>query len=214
MIATGGILRITARTNNSFQSCRRTNKYRRKVSKTTKNNVVILKAKLKLCSIPGLITAFGILVMLGGIVMVIMGYWPLAYKICKTISHNATSNNMTAETTTLEIISGFMAGSAQSDKLKIFGPLVIGIGIFLFICANAVLHESRDKKTKIINMQDIYSTVIDIQSKEKKAYGPNGVVNYVQCKSMYNLKLPDSHNTVKLAEGACQSPTADDIKTM
>ncbi|XP_055491721.1 transmembrane protein 200C-like [Leucoraja erinacea] len=211
MIATGGILRITARTNNSLQSCRRTNKYRRKVSKTTKNNVVILKAKLKLCSIPGLITAFGILVMLGGIAMVIMGYWPRAYKISKTISQNATSNNMTAETKTLEIISGFLA---QSDKLKIFGPMVVGIGIFLFICANAVLHESRDKKTKIINMQDIYSTVIDIQSKGKKAYVPNGVVNYVQCKSMYNLKPPDSHNTVKLAESSCQSPTADDIKTV
>lgn len=59
----------------------------------------------------------------------------------------------------------------------------MGIGIFLFICANAVLHENRDKKTKIINLRDIYSTVIDIHSLRSKESGPlNGFVNYCQSK--------------------------------
>ncbi|XP_014385517.1 PREDICTED: transmembrane protein 200C-like, partial [Myotis brandtii] len=56
------------------------------------------------------------------------------------------------------------SGYLNSDKLKVFGPLIMGIGIFLFICANAVLHENRDKKTKIINLRDLYSTVIDVHS--------------------------------------------------
>lgn len=83
-----------------------------------------------------------------------------------------------------------------SDRLKVFGPLIMGIGIFLFICANAVLHENRDKKTKIINLRDIYSTVIDLHSIRKpnissccsarctSANPPNSLVNYIQSKSL------------------------------
>lgn len=67
----------------------------------------------------------------------------------------------------------------------------MGIGIFLFICANAVLHENRDKKTKVINLRDIYSTVIDLHSLRKpntssccSANPPNSIVNYIQSKSL------------------------------
>ncbi len=69
----------------------------------------------------------------------------------------------------------------------------MGIGIFLFICANAVLHENRDTKTKVINLRDIYSTVIDLHSLRKpnnssarrfSANPLNGLVNYVQSKSL------------------------------
>lgn len=63
----------------------------------------------------------------------------------------------------------------------------MGTGIFLFICANAVLHETRDKKTKVINLRDIYSTVIDLHARRRPgaASNPlNGLVNYVQSKSL------------------------------
>ena len=76
-----------------------------------------------------------------------------------------------------------------SDRLKVFGPLIMGIGIFLFICANAVLHENRDRKTKVINLRDIYSTVIDLHSLKRTAPSSsanplNGLVNYIQSKSL------------------------------
>lgn len=69
----------------------------------------------------------------------------------------------------------------------------MGIGIFLFICANAVLHENRDKKTKVINLRDIYSTIIDLHSihkpnssssRQSSANPLNGLVNYIQSKSL------------------------------
>ncbi|CAL8399728.1 unnamed protein product [Arctogadus glacialis] len=59
-----------------------------------------------------------------------------------------------------------------SDRMKVVGPLIMGVGIFLFICANAVLHEERDKKTKVINLRDIYSTVIDLHSLRKPPAEP------------------------------------------
>lgn len=59
----------------------------------------------------------------------------------------------------------------------------MGVGIFLFICANAVLHENRDKKTKVINLRDIYSTVIDLHQ-PGSSNRLHGLVNYVQSKSL------------------------------
>uniref|UniRef100_A0A3Q4HLJ6 Transmembrane protein 200C-like n=1 Tax=Neolamprologus brichardi TaxID=32507 RepID=A0A3Q4HLJ6_NEOBR len=126
------------------------------------NDVVVVKGKLNLCSPAGLVAAVGIIVLMVGISMAVLGYWP-------SQNHYSKSPQITSNLT---------------HNLKVFGPLVMGIGIFLFICANAVLHENRDKKTKIINLRDIYSTVIDLHSIRSKEYSPlNGMVNYTQSKS-------------------------------
>lgn len=215
MIATGGLLRIAARRQDSSRSSNRINKRKKKVKKKCKNDVVVVKGKLKLFSVSGLIAAFGILVLLVGIAMAMMGYWPMDSDIFKTItvqSYN-TTNSTKLETTTLEVISKFLASYLHSEKLKVLGPLIMGIGIFLFICANAVLHENRDKKTKVINLRDIYSTVIDAHNLRTKDSGPfNGFVNYVQTKSMDNLKSPDSFCAAMLAKSTWQTPGGNTVK--
>nr|XP_040023072.1 transmembrane protein 200C-like [Gasterosteus aculeatus aculeatus] len=86
-------------------------------------------------------------------------------------------------------LEDFLHRYVYSDRLKVFGPLIMGIGIFLFICANAALHENRDKKTKVINLRDIYSTVIDLHGLRKHTSSSssnplNGLVNYVQSRSL------------------------------
>ncbi|XP_058470360.1 transmembrane protein 200A [Solea solea] len=59
-------------------------------------------------------------------------------------------------------LTRFLEQHRHSERMKMFGPFTMGIGIFIFICANAILHENRDRETKIIHMRDMYSTVIDI----------------------------------------------------
>uniref|UniRef100_A0A4W3KAN1 Transmembrane protein 200A n=1 Tax=Callorhinchus milii TaxID=7868 RepID=A0A4W3KAN1_CALMI len=217
MIATGGLLRISARRQDSFRSHNHVSKRKRKAKKKHKNDVVVVKGKLKLCSISGVIAAFGILVLLVGVAMAVMGYWPKKNDIFEAntvLAHNAT-NSTRLETTSLEIISNFLASYLHSDKLKVFGPLIMGIGIFLFICANAVLHENRDKKTKIINLRDIYSTVIDVHNLRTKDSVPfNGFVNYVQSKSMDNLKSPDSYCAAMLAKNTWRTPVSNTVKQL
>uniref|UniRef100_A0A668AEG5 Transmembrane protein 200C n=1 Tax=Myripristis murdjan TaxID=586833 RepID=A0A668AEG5_9TELE len=156
MIATGGLLRMNRRQDSLRSKNRAENKRKRKARKKKKNDVVVVKGKLNLCSPAGLVAAVGVMVLMVGISMAVLGYWP----------------NLLNQS------------HANSNNLKVFGPLVMGIGIFLFICANAVLHENRDKKTKIINLRDIYSTVIDLHSIRSKEYSPlNGLVNYTQSRS-------------------------------
>ncbi|KAG8521105.1 Transmembrane protein 200C [Galemys pyrenaicus] len=217
MIATGGLLRISARKQDPLRPPSQVPKRKRKAKKRRKNDVVVVKGKLKLCSISGLIALCGILVLLVGIAMAVVGYWPKtnganreggkqlppagsSHRVPTTAnsSSGGTKNRSrslpgtpgdvnsssvgtprstppalsAAPSSTSSTSVGFFfrvfSGYLHSDKLKVFGPLIMGIGIFLFICANAVLHENRDKKTKIINLRDLYSTVIDVHSLRAK----------------------------------------------
>lgn len=181
-----------------------------------KNNVVVVKGKLKLLSVSGLVAALGVFVLMVGISMAVLGYWPRetsAYpKVLPREKHpmkthfqknlrpasNFTSNtklwmklNWNSSDAVINttkpnfrpvgFFEGLFSTYLYSDNLKVFGPLVMGIGIFLFICANAVLHENRDKKTKIIDLRDIYSTVIDIHSLRSKGHAPvNGLIGCTQ----------------------------------
>ncbi|KAK2856384.1 hypothetical protein Q5P01_005119 [Channa striata] len=66
------------------------------------------------------------------------------------------------------ILMRFLEQHRHSERMKMLGPFTMGIGIFIFICANAILHENRDRETKIIHMRDMYSTVIDIHRLRQK----------------------------------------------
>ncbi|XP_044282166.1 transmembrane protein 200C [Varanus komodoensis] len=234
MIATGGLLRISARKQDPLRPQNQVPKRKRKAKKKRKNDVVVVKGKLKLCSVSGLVALCGILVLLVGIALAVVGYWPkplyragsignkavLAPHGSTTKSHSqnqtedpgqtllvgsATNSSSTSSKKGLlpslsaspPSSTGFLfqlfSRYLHSDKLKVLGPLIMGIGIFLFICANAVLHENRDKKTKIINLRDLYSTVIDAHSLRTKdgassaTVAPvpiNGFVNYVQSRGL------------------------------
>ncbi|XP_016098690.1 transmembrane protein 200C-like [Sinocyclocheilus grahami] len=207
MIATGGLLRISARRQDSLRAKNRAeNKRKRKEKKKRKNEVVVVKGKLKLFSVSGLVAAIGILVLLVGVAMAVLGYWPKESSLYPGLMNaQRTYDSRELVNVTgrppwdlldkdfrsyngsngpkLGAFAAFINRYLYSDKLKVFGPLIMGIGIFLFICGNAVLHENRDKKTKIINLRDIYSTVIDIHSLRSKESAPlNGFVNYGQSK--------------------------------
>ncbi|XP_044076097.1 transmembrane protein 200C [Siniperca chuatsi] len=221
MIATGGLLRMNRRQDSLRSKNRAENKRKRKSRKKKKNDVVVVKGKLNLFSPAGLVAGFGVIVLMVGISMAVLGYWPsqnqqeyqerrrtgayhtnrMSFSKSPPVSSNLTrakppsgqtnvfnqshSNSSTPDPSRhCGFLCDFLDNYLYSDNLKVFGPLVMGIGIFLFICANAVLHENRDKKTKIINLRDIYSTVIDIHSIRSKEYSPlNGLVNYTQSRN-------------------------------
>ncbi|XP_034412309.1 transmembrane protein 200C [Cyclopterus lumpus] len=221
MIATGGLLRMNRRQDSLRSKNRAENKRKRKSKKRKKNDVVVVKGKLNFCSPAGFVAAVGVIVLMVGISMAVLGYWPsqsqqqyqerrrtggyqsnrMSYSKSLPVSSNLTHNkppsgqngsfNQSRSNSSAPdpsphcgFLCDFLNNYLYSDNLKVFGPLVMGIGIFLFICANAVLHENRDKKTKIINLRDIYSTVIDLHSIRSKEYSPlNGLVNYTQSRS-------------------------------
>lgn len=101
MIATGGLLRINARRQDSLKSKTQKAQTRKRKSKKRythtqnthmladlplcddatscplrRSEVVVVKGKLKLISVSGLVAALGILVLLAGLLMAALGYWP------------------------------------------------------------------------------------------------------------------------------------------
>ncbi|KAK2822680.1 hypothetical protein Q5P01_022745 [Channa striata] len=218
MIATGGLLRMNRRQDSLRAKNRAENKRKRKAKKKKKNDVVVVKGKLNLLSPAGLVAAVGVIVLMVGISMAVLGYWPsenqheyqerrrtgayhgnrMSYSKSppnltrdkppsdqtRLLNQSHSNSSAAARSPHCGFLCDFLDNYLYSDNLKVFGPLVMGIGIFLFICANAVLHENRDKKTKIINLRDIYSTVIDLHNTRSKEYSPlNGLVNYTQSRS-------------------------------
>uniref|UniRef100_A0A8C3GCQ1 Transmembrane protein 200C n=1 Tax=Cyclopterus lumpus TaxID=8103 RepID=A0A8C3GCQ1_CYCLU len=185
MIATGGLLRMNRRQDSLRSKNRAENKRKRKSKKRKKNDVVVVKGKLNFCSPAGFVAAVGVIVLMVGISMAVLGYWPSQSQQQYQERRRTGGYQSNRMSYSKSLPNGsFNQSRSNSNNLKVFGPLVMGIGIFLFICANAVLHENRDKKTKIINLRDIYSTVIDLHSIRSKEYSPlNGLVNYTQSRS-------------------------------
>ncbi|XP_026148555.1 transmembrane protein 200C [Mastacembelus armatus] len=225
MIATGGLLRINARRQGSLKSKPHKPHTHKRKNRKRQSEVVVVKGKLKLCSVSGLVAVLGILVLLVGSIMAALGYWPQdgllfgtqvqegnAMASVSSVGSTAApvdtqdgddleehgddggdgfnqteTGNRTISQPPLSFLQDFLDRYLYSDRLKVFGPLIMGIGIFLFICANAVLHEDRDRNTKVINLRDIYSTVIDIHSSSTRRSSTNplnGLINYVQSKSL------------------------------
>ncbi|KAJ0022618.1 hypothetical protein NQD34_014752 [Periophthalmus magnuspinnatus] len=171
MIATGGLLRINARRQDSLRSKPRVKP--KKPGKKRRQEVVVVPGRIQVCSVSGLVAVLGLLILMVGGVLAAVGYCPqdLLFKERPSGGVNNSSAATQVElvegfnsshNSSLSLIQALLQRFLDSDRLKVFGPLVMGVGIFLFLCANAVLHENRDKKTKVIKLQDIYSTVIDL----------------------------------------------------
>ncbi|KAM8788436.1 transmembrane protein 200A [Rhynchonycteris naso] len=179
MIATGGVITGLAalKRQDSARSQQHVNlspspaaQEKKPVRRRPQADVVVVRGKIRLYSPSGFFLILGVLISIVGIAMAVLGYWPQKEHFLDaetTLSTNATRviQNQSG------VVVRFFEQHLHSDKMKMLGPFTMGIGIFLFICANAILHENRDKETKIIHMRDIYSTVIDIHTlriKEQK----------------------------------------------
>lgn len=126
-------------------------------------DVVIVRGKIRLYSPSGFFLVLGVLIAAFGIAMAILGYWPQTEPLlgsAEALAANGTQERRGQGSALLRLLERHL----RSHRMKMLGPFTMGIGIFIFICANAVLHENRDRETKVIHMRDIYSTVIDIHT--------------------------------------------------
>ncbi|XP_068087644.1 transmembrane protein 200A isoform X2 [Hyperolius riggenbachi] len=177
MIATGGVItglaalkrQDSARSQHLLSRPTSPPPEKKPVRRRPRADVVIVRGKIRLYSPSGFFLILGILVSVAGIAMAVLGYWP--QKETFLTPELALEVNKTEILRETGMMVKFIEQHLHSEKMKMLGPFTMGIGIFIFICANAILHENRDKETKVIHMRDIYSTVIDVHSmriKEQK----------------------------------------------
>lgn len=102
------------------------------VSVSASNNSLRQKDKgpviggLHLRSAPGACVLFAGVLLLVGIGVAVSGYWP--YRNRRPVQQHTSS------------------GRTPSEKLKLVGPIIMGVGLFIFICASTLLYENRDHR--------------------------------------------------------------------
>ncbi|XP_008298048.1 transmembrane protein 200A [Stegastes partitus] len=143
-----------------------------------RTDVVVVRGRLRLNSASGFFLLLGLVILAIGIGMATLGYWPHSktvpvgggrgVKAQKDMANTSHDGHDSPSKPSEGVLMRFLEQHLHSERMKMLGPFTMGIGIFIFICANAILHENRDRETKIIHMRDMYSTVIDIHRLRQK----------------------------------------------
>ncbi|XP_069731413.1 transmembrane protein 200B isoform X2 [Phaenicophaeus curvirostris] len=113
---------------------------------------VPVKGQLRMRSPSGAFVMVGISVVLVGMTIAVVGYWPHRGPASSGAS---TGNASVAGDVRKEVAAGRHV--PHSEKLKLIGPVIMGIGLFIFICANTMLYENRDMETRRLMQKGLYS---------------------------------------------------------
>ncbi|CAM9638084.1 unnamed protein product [Lampetra fluviatilis] len=103
------------------------------------------RPRVRPCSPPGCWLLAGAIVLLGGVVMAALGYWHRdAAGAAGSPGRGGPARSSSSSSSSLSSSSsGFVS---RSQKLRVLGPVTMGVGIFILICANAVLQENRGER--------------------------------------------------------------------
>ncbi|XP_026558266.1 transmembrane protein 200B [Pseudonaja textilis] len=115
---------------------------------------MVVKGQLRMRSPSGVFVMVGISVVLVGMTIAVIGYWPHR---TKSGSGRTGNSNVTGEIRKEIKISPQARLFLHSEKLKLIGPVIMGVGLFIFICANTMLYENRDMETRLLMQQELYS---------------------------------------------------------
>lgn len=105
---------------------------------------------------PGAFLVLGVIVVVVGTALAVAGYWP--YRISRSSILGAAEGKSISESQT----SGWSLGAKgllstasliHSERMKLLGPVIMGVGLFILICANTVLYENRDRETQMLLAQ-------------------------------------------------------------
>ncbi|NXW89138.1 T200B protein, partial [Alopecoenas beccarii] len=113
---------------------------------------VPVKGQLRMRSPSGAFVMVGISVVLVGMTIAVVGYWPHRGPSGTGAS---VGNTSIAGDMRKEVAAGRHV--PHSEKLKLIGPVIMGIGLFIFICANTMLYENRDMETRRLMQKGLYS---------------------------------------------------------
>ncbi|NXF73983.1 T200B protein, partial [Sclerurus mexicanus] len=110
------------------------------------------KGRLRMRSPAGAFVMVGISVVLVGMTIAVVGYWPhRGHGGAGAGTGNASS---VAGDTRREAAAP--RHGPHGEKLKLIGPVIMGIGLFIFICANTMLYENRDTETRRLMQKGLY----------------------------------------------------------
>uniref|UniRef100_A0A672GN76 Transmembrane protein 200B n=1 Tax=Salarias fasciatus TaxID=181472 RepID=A0A672GN76_SALFA len=98
-----------------------------------------IRGKLRVRSLPGAFLVLGAAVVVVGTALAVAGYWP--YRLSRASVLRPAEGE------------GLSEARAPGERMKLLGPVIMGVGLFILICANTVLYENRDRETQMLLAQ-------------------------------------------------------------
>ncbi|XP_017286164.1 transmembrane protein 200A [Kryptolebias marmoratus] len=102
----------------------------------------VIQGRLRIRSLPGVFLVLGVVVVAVGTALAVAGYWPKQTFKLQTSSLNGSAKALPS---TASLLHG--------ERMKLLGPVIMGVGLFILICANTVLYENRDRETQMLLAQ-------------------------------------------------------------
>uniref|UniRef100_A0A1A8FQQ9 Transmembrane protein 200B n=2 Tax=Nothobranchius korthausae TaxID=1143690 RepID=A0A1A8FQQ9_9TELE len=131
-------------------SCRR--KYRFHFRGRKKEGAI--QGKLRIRSLPGAFLVLGVAVVAVGTALAVVQYWPYRASLHRGVpegGHLSESQTSGGNLSTRRFLSS--SGLLHVERMKLLGPVIMGVGLFILICANTVLYENRDRETQMLLAQ-------------------------------------------------------------
>ncbi|XP_024116424.1 transmembrane protein 200A [Oryzias melastigma] len=169
----------------------------------------VIKGKLRMRSLPGAFLVLGIMVVAVGTALAVASYWP--YGLSKPSVMGPTEEDCLSETQD----SGWSLGAKgllspgnffYTERMKMLGPIIIGVGLFILICANTVLYENRDRETQMLLAQ-MRNVICSVSAAVPSAglrdmAAANSMAKHYQCVS----SLPAAHLSLCVQHLASSEP--------
>ncbi|KAL4629359.1 hypothetical protein GN956_G16889 [Arapaima gigas] len=106
------------------------------------------RVRLRVRSLPGLFLLLGTVLVLVGMATAVGSYWPQrAHR--SALLGTGLGNPQAARwgPAARGVLS--VSGLGHHDRMRLLGPVIMGVGLFILICANTVLYENRDRDTRL-----------------------------------------------------------------
>ncbi|MEQ2216824.1 hypothetical protein XENOCAPTIV_022971 [Xenoophorus captivus] len=116
----------------------------------------MIQGKLRICSMPGAFLVLGVIVVAVGTALAVAGYWSYQFSrspILEDTEQESISDHQPSGWSLNTKGLFFTASLLHGDCMKLLGPIIMGVGLFILICANTVLYENRDRETQLLLAQ-------------------------------------------------------------
>ncbi|XP_062291604.1 transmembrane protein 200A [Scomber scombrus] len=166
----------------------------------------VVQGKLRIRSMPGAFLVLGVIVVVVGTALAVAGYWP--YRISRSSILGAAGGESQPAGWSLGA-KGLLSTASliHSERMKLLGPVIMGVGLFILICANTVLYENRDRETQMLLAQMrsvICSVSAAVPSADLKEIA---VANSMAKHYQWVSSLPAAHlNILCLQQLTCSEP--------
>lgn len=165
-----------------------------------------IRGKLRMRSMPGAFLLLGLLVVVVGTALAVAGYWP--YRLSKAAMLTEGADSPSGWSLGAKgLLSTARASLVHSERMKLLGPVIMGVGLFILICANTVLYENRDRETQMLLAQ-MRSVICSVSAAVPSAdLQEIAVTNSMSKHYQWVSSLPAAHlNILCLQQLACSEP--------